>query len=103
MKAKHPEIKIDEKDIRIYNALSQKLNDITKLWNEEEYKEENEKMNSQPTENYDIISVESRAEAAYLVWGGMNHGHAAKAELGGTDCRERARSVDSYYSGYRFD
>ena len=57
MKAKHPEIKIDEKDIRIYNALSQKLNDITKLWNEEEYKEENEKMNSQPTENYDIISL----------------------------------------------
>ena len=57
MKAKHPEIKIDEKDIRIYNALSQKLNDITKLWNEEEYKEENEKMNSKPTENYDIISL----------------------------------------------
>lgn len=115
MKAKHPEIKIDEKDIRIYNALSQKLNDITKLWNEEEYKEENEKMNSQPTENYDIISlaveefgITSRlSQAGYILPDGnlLNFGRGGYRE---TDHRQIAtvykqNNISIWNDEYRYN
>jgi len=57
MKMAHPEISVDPKDIRIYTALSDKLHKITKLWNDENNKEENGKDLEQPKENYDIISL----------------------------------------------
>lgn len=57
MERVHPEIKIDPKDIKIYNALSDKLHKITKLWNDENNKEESEKDLEQPKEIYDIISL----------------------------------------------
>ena len=57
MERVHPEIKIDPKDIKIYNALSKKLSDVTKLWNEEEIKDETTDTSNDMTEDYDIISL----------------------------------------------
>ena len=57
MEKTHPEISVDPKDIKIYTALSDKLHKITKLWTDEDNKEENEKDLEQPKENYDIISL----------------------------------------------
>lgn len=57
MEKTHPEISVDPKDIKIYTALSDKLHKITKLWNDENNKEESEKDLEQPKEIYDIISL----------------------------------------------
>ncbi len=57
MEKTHPEISVDPKDIKIYTALSDKLHKITKLWNDEDNKEESEKDLEQPKEIYDIISL----------------------------------------------
>ena len=57
MKRVHPDIEVNPKDIEIYTALSNKLRDISKLWNEENNKEENEEHLEQPTEEYDVISL----------------------------------------------
>ena len=57
MERVHPEIKVDPKDIKIYNALSKKLNDVTKLWNEEEINDETTNTSNNMTEDYDIISL----------------------------------------------
>ena len=57
MERVHPEIKVDPNDIKIYNALSKKLHDITKLWNEEEINGETTNTSNNMTEDYDIISL----------------------------------------------
>lgn len=57
MEKTHPEISVDPKDIKIYTALSDRLHKITKLWTDEDNKEESEKDLEQPKENYDIISL----------------------------------------------
>jgi len=57
MEKTHPEISVDPKDIKIYTALNDKLHKITKLWTDEDNKEEREKGLEQPKENYDIISL----------------------------------------------
>ena len=57
MKKTHPEISVDPKDIKIYTALSDRLHKITKLWTNENNKEESEKDLEQPKEIYDIISL----------------------------------------------
>ena len=57
MEKTHPEISVDPKDIKIYTALSDRLHEITKLWTDEDNKEESEKNLEQPKENYDIISL----------------------------------------------
>lgn len=57
MEKAHPEIIVDPKDIKIYTALSDRLHKITKLWNDENNKEESEKDLEQPKEIYDIISL----------------------------------------------
>lgn len=57
MEKTHPEISVDPKDIKIYTALSDKLHKITKLWTDENNKEESEKDLEQSKENYDIISL----------------------------------------------
>ena len=57
MEKTHPEISVDPKDIKIYTALSDRLHKITKLWTDENNKEESEKDLEQPKEIYDIISL----------------------------------------------
>lgn len=57
MKYKHPEIKVDENDFKIYDALEKKYLEVVKLWNKEDEKEEEEKRSQRPTEDYDIISL----------------------------------------------
>ena len=57
MEKTHPEISVDPKDIKIYTALSDRLHKITKLWSDENNKEESEKDLEQPKEIYDIISL----------------------------------------------
>lgn len=57
MEKTHPEISVDPKDIKIYTALSDRLHKITKLWTDEDNKEESEKDLEQPKEIYDIISL----------------------------------------------
>lgn len=57
MEKAHPEISVDPKDIKIYTALSDRLHKITKLWTDEDNKEESEKDLEQPKEIYDIISL----------------------------------------------
>lgn len=57
MEKVHPEISVDPKDIKIYTALSDRLHKITKLWTDEDNKEESEKDLEQPKEIYDIISL----------------------------------------------
>ena len=57
MEKTHPEISVDPKDIKIYTALCDKLHKITRLWSDENNKEESEKNLQQPTQDYDIISL----------------------------------------------
>lgn len=57
MKFKHPEIEVDPKDIKIYNALLKKHNEIVRLWNDEDNKEEEDKKSKEPTDYYDVISL----------------------------------------------
>lgn len=55
MKKMHPEIEIDPKDIKIYNALLKKYEEVSKLWNDED---DNESINQETEETYyDIISL----------------------------------------------
>ena len=56
MKRTHPEIEIDKKDVDIYNALYAKHKEISKLWNEEDNKEEGENF-KEPTDYYDVINL----------------------------------------------
>lgn len=55
MKFKHPEIKVDPKDIKIYKALEKKHREIFKLWNEEDDREEEESKKN--IEYYDVIPL----------------------------------------------
>ena len=57
MKFKHPEIEVDPKDIKIYNALLKKHNEIVRLWNDEDNKEEEDKKSKESTDYYDVISL----------------------------------------------
>ena len=43
----HPEIEIDPKDIKIYNALLKKYEEVSKLWNDED---DNESINQETEE-----------------------------------------------------
>lgn len=55
MKKMHPDIEIDPNDIKIYNALLKKYEEVTKLWNVED---EAETVSQQAEEtNYDVISL----------------------------------------------
>ena len=55
MEKMHPEIEIDPKDIKIYNALLKKYEEVSKLWNDED---DNESINQETEETYyDIISL----------------------------------------------
>ena len=55
MKKMHPDIEIDPNDIKIYNALLKKYEEVTKLWNAED---EAETVSQQAEEtSYDVISL----------------------------------------------
>ena len=85
MAREHPEIKIDPKDIDIHKALVKKCEEITKLWNDEEKKEQ-EDIPKDNTEYHDVISLaigeygltNSLKEAGYILPDGslLNLGHS---------------------------
>ncbi|MBO6254170.1 MAG: hypothetical protein J6O49_11035 [Bacteroidaceae bacterium] len=55
MKKMHPEVEIDQNDVKIYNALLKKYEDASKLWNAED---ESETLSQQEEEtSYDVISL----------------------------------------------
>ena len=56
MEKMHPEIKIEPKDVKIYNALLKKFEEVSKLWNNEDNRENESNQGTEET-NYDIISL----------------------------------------------
>lgn len=103
MKYKHPEVKVDEKDFSIYDALEKRYREVVKLWNEEDNREEAEKSSNVATEEHDIISLAIEAfgltnnmnQAGYILPDGklLNFGSYGSREID-------HRNIKSVYDEY---